>query len=346
MPPRLRLGVAVAVALLVGACGAPTTTAEGGATPTGTGTAAPTPTGTAAPTPTEATAVEPPPVPAAPPAVAVVATSDFRVAVVDPDGDEELTTLEAYDDPQQFGDGGEPIAAGRFFDSLAVAPDRQTAYVAVCCEPAPGALHRLAVEGGADAELLAYGYEPALRADGARIAVSEMQWITILDRQGAVVHSFAPEHDAPLAIGAPAWSPDGRLIVFEHYADALDRPRVMVLDVERAESMADARPLRPSGTGGGSPWSRPTFDRHGRVVVAEQPLDRDGAPSGAAVRIHVDPVDGTVLERTRLAQGVRTQVHDASGGWLLAVLADGSARWRGPEGQEGSFGRGLLAAAW
>jgi hypothetical protein len=156
---------------------------------------------------------------------------------------------------------------------------------------------------------------------------------------------FEPDPAVAIGIGRPAWSPDGRLVVFERYEEGLADPELMLLDVETAMTMQDATPL-PRPDGDERPWTRPSFDRQGRLLVAEQELDQDGNPVGTAEQLLVDPASGEALERRDLPAGVRTQVHDASGGWLLTVLDDGSAHWVGPDGQEGVFGAGLLAAAW
>ena len=107
---RFRLLLTVAGALVVAACAPP---ADPPPDPDPPAAPEPAPTPTPADDPDEPAAVEPPPAPADPPEVALAATNDYRVVVMDPQTGEEARTLASYDDPETFEEEtGEPFAGG------------------------------------------------------------------------------------------------------------------------------------------------------------------------------------------------------------------------------------------
>lgn len=68
---------------------------------------------------------------------------------------------------------GEPFAGGSFLGAIAVGPDRRSVYYERCCEPAPGMVFRVDVDGG-EPQRVTDGAFPALSPDGSRLAVVEL----------------------------------------------------------------------------------------------------------------------------------------------------------------------------
>jgi hypothetical protein len=157
---------------------------------------------------------------------------------------------------------------------------------------------------------------------GRAVAMTSHHRLVVVDRHG----------------GAAPRSPT---IIFERYDQPWVDPQLHRIGAE-ALSMDEAEPLWDD-----DPPLRmhPTSDRQGRLVVVEQRVDEDGDLGTSATQLVVDPATGDILERRELDAGVRIQVHDPSGGYLLAILTDGTARWWEPAGQEGAFGEGLTAAS-
>lgn len=96
----------------------------------------------------------------------------------------------------------------------------------------------------------------------------------------------------------------------------------------------------------GRGWALPTFRRDGRLLAAQ---DSDGT----WVPRLIDIDTGEVTDAGWSYGGVPLdQDHDASGEWLLYVVADsrdsfeGTLRWFGPNGQTGTVPGTYYAASW
>lgn len=278
-----------------------------------------------------------------------------RLVVLDTETGEELRVLHEADDPDDFGDGtGEPFAAGSFLGDLALTPDGSTVYFDLCCEPAPGRIMRVPSAGGEPGEV-GYGYYPAVSPDGSTLAVVEMQWLTLIDVDTEEVTRLEwDSEDDPHSMSGPAWSPDGRQLVFERHEG--DGAAILLLDLDTARSLDDARPVGELATAD-STVTLPVFDRRGRLHVVRQPrtaleveVDRaEGDPPAeeAAEALVVDPDTGEVLSSDPLPSAVADQSFDASGTHLLRTYVDGTVRVHTDGGGEGEvLGSGFWAAAW
>ena len=273
---------------------------------------------------------------------------DQRLVVVDTDSGEVLRVLETFDDADRFTERtGEPLAGGSFLGDITVSPDGATTYWERCCEPAPGAIFRAPLDGG-EPEQVTLGAFPALSPDGSQLAVVELQWITVVDlATGDVRRITAGADRGPSALANPAWSPDGSTLAYEQYDDDLEHGQVMVLDVESATSLEEARVLTRADAGG-TP-TLPTFDRAGRLHIVRQQGSAafaGGEPGGPAEAVVLDAGSGAVISRRQLDAAVSEQDHDPTGSYLLRTFVDGSVEYRTLDGAPVTLATGYLAASW
>lgn len=270
-------------------------------------------------------------------------TDDGRLVAVNAESGEQAKVLGEFDHPDECPRAGEPAAGCQWVAEVAMSPDGQSVYYETCCEPAPGAIHRVPIDGG-EPEMVAFGAHPAVDPAGQRLAAVELQWVTVHELGGDDVLRFRDD-DSPATLHGMTWSPDGAQLAFVAF-DRTDEPgRLLVLDVHEADNLADARSI-DRGDGGRS-WTLPTFRRDGALVVVEQELELPDSPQGPARAVVVDPDSGEVRESFDRSGAVLSQDHDPSGTYLLYVLEDGSVRWEfdGTDGGVLAAG-GYLAATW
>ena len=267
-----------------------------------------------------------------------------RLVVVDTASGQVLRVLAQFDDPDTFvEETGEPFAGGSFLGAFALSPDGRTVYWERCCEPAPGTVFRAPVEGG-EPEQVVNGAYPAISPDGSRLAVVVLQWIAVVDlRTGESTRFAASEESSPAELTNITWSPDGRSVVFEQYGNAPGEGRVMVLDVDDAASLDDARSV-VAANDDGTPMF-PTFDGQGRLHVVRQQRLHAGV-DGPAQALVVDPDTGTEVSRRPLATAVAHQGHDASGTYLIRTFVDGVVQYRTTGGEPVTLAGGYRAGVW
>lgn len=291
-----------------------------------------------APTPLPATAT---PRPAGePPERWVAHTEDHRLVVKDRDDGEELVVLGAFDDPGEA--GGEGFAAGLFLGAFTVSPDGQTVYYETCCEPAPGTIWRVPIDGG-EPERVADGAWPALDVTGDQLAAVHLQWLGVWHlANGTEPRLDLPtdDPDPPVMLRQPAWGPDGVEIVVERHDDegfALHR-----LDLRSAADGADTAPVA-----GSEGLTLPAFDALGGLHAVRQEWPAGVSdPTGPAQGLRFDRDDQEWVETRAYPGGVRSHVFDATGAYAIVALADGRALWMGPDGDGTVLDDGVLAAAW
>ncbi len=270
-------------------------------------------------------------------------TDDGRLVVVDAESGEHARVLGEFDHPDECPKAGEPAAGCRWVVEVALSPDGQQVYYETCCEPAPGVIHRVPI-GGGEPEMVVFGAHPAVDAAGERLAVVELQWVTMHELGGERVVRFRDD-DSPAMLHGMTWSPDGEQLAFVAFDRNDEAGRLHVLDLNEADSLADAYAIGPPN--GGRSWTLPTFRRDGALVVVEQELQVPNSPEGPARAVVVDPGSGEVRERFDRSGAVLSQHHDRSGTYLLYVLADGSVRWELDGADSGVLADGgYLAATW
>ena len=148
-----------------------------------------------------------------------------------------------------------------------------------------GAVWLLDLTSAQESKLVENAFNPAYSTDGKRIAV-DASWagprrIWVLDRDGHNPQQISTDTSEEVAHLAPAWSPDGKKIVFQSLARTKFDIRVMNLGSKQISWITnDFRiNLRPT-------WSRSgrfiyfSSDRSGGINIWRAPVSGDGAVSG------------------------------------------------------------------
>lgn len=285
------------------------------------------------------------------PPLYVAHTTDHTLVVVDSETGEVLRTLVEFDDPDAPVAEGEPAGMGRYLAAMDLAPDGETVFYETCCEPAAGEIWRVPIAGG-EPERIAFGTHPAVSPDGTELAIVELQGVTVIDLSGgdAERRQVPIAGDPPAIVANPAWSPDGTMLAFEHYATSTDDGSVMVVTFDdRGVPVGPAEVVVEAGGGEGSAVPMfPSFDAEGNLHVVRQ--DRSLAegplsPGGSAEAEVYDPIEGTLLEGEALAMAVRSSSFSPDGSERLIVWSDGVAV-TGTLLDRGFDQLSVLGAAW
>lgn len=174
----------------------------------------------------------------------------------------------------------------------------------------------LDLASGAEKKLVEKAFNPAYSPDGERIAV-DASWvgprrIWTLDREGHNPQQITTDTSEEVAHVAPAWSPDGRKIVFQNLARTKFDIRVVNLESKQMnwitnDFLTNIRPAwSPSGkfiyfssyrSGGINVW-RARVDTDGKMRGALQQVTTG---AGQDVEVAVSP-DGTRLAYATLRQ--------------------------------------------
>ena len=270
---------------------------------------------------------------------------DGRLVVVATATGEVERVLGEFDHPTECPEGDEPVAGCQWVVEAAVTADGEQVYFETCCEPAPGVVYRVPIDGG-EAVQITYGGYPAVDPAGERLAVVELQWVTVVPLTGGEQRSFRDD-DGEVAsfLQGMSWSPDGSTLAFSVHDEDGERMRLHLLDVATATSFDDARPVpQPPGAS----WTLPQYRADGKLIVAGQEPNLTGPPiPGPAAGLVVDPRTGSVEEEFDYGGRVASQHVDASGVHLLYTLEDGSVHWRSSGGETAALApSGYVAAAW
>lgn len=212
-------------------------------------------------------------------------------------------------------------------DDLTALPDGGV-LVSTCCEPAGGAVVLLA--GGKQRDIFS-GWDPQVDPSGAEIAIAGIPGIAIHPA------SLAPRPTRMLVGDAsvleepaedPAWSPDGRTLVFTTGG------RLAVVD-GTAGMLGEALFVDPEE---GTQWSSPAYTRDGVVAVL------DSGSDGASRLVAVDPATGETTELVSSSGPITDVAVDPSGRHLLWVDEEGLS-WQS-DGERSTFEGDFVAAAW
>ncbi len=270
-------------------------------------------------------------------------TDDFRLVVVDTATGDEVRELHAFDDPNDFGEGGEPVAAGSFGGTVVRSPDGQTVYYDTCCEPAPGIVYRVPI-GGGEPEQVTVGSYPALSPDGTKLAVAELSTLKVIDLATGEETSYRSADGGEAVVGLlnPSWSSDGTAVVYERYATDFETGTLQVQDLDGEGRVTQLAEADEQGTP-----TLPRFLADGRVTYVRQ-----GRSNGSVVGPSEDltvAADGTAGDDQQVTRPdpVNAQAFDPSGSFLVRVLGSGTVESVGDDSADPSaLGQGFLAAAW
>lgn len=290
-----------------------------------------------------------PPAPATPPSRLVVGAQDGELLLLDRETTDVLEALHEFDDPRDAGADGEPIAAGSFIDDVEVVGDQ--VLVAVCCEPAVGAIrwYPLGGSGGPVDRTVAYGDDPAAAYDGQlATAFATGDFIAVhdtapldLDRSGQLIDltQLVGVEQAVFTTALDlAWAPDGRHLAMLVTLD--ERPEELwILDTMEPGRLV-ARLEAPDGRG----WDSPVFLRDGALVL----IERDASQEVGSTLVTLDLSTRQRRSELTLAVPTRKVRADVTHTFLLMTGEDGSLRWRaGAEGPETVItASGVLDADW
>jgi hypothetical protein len=271
------------------------------------------------------------PEPSEPPALIAALTKDGDVVVMDRVTLTRTATLASFrrhEDP-------ETGLVYREVEDLTALTDGRV-LVSTCCEPAGGAVF-LVAEAREPADTFS-GWDPQVDSAGGKLAIAGIPGIAIREALEPL-----PSHTLEVEVSAealdympadPAWSPDGRKLVFT--TDG----RLGVVPVTAA-SLGDAKLLAPRE---GWFWFSPVFMKEGVVAVERTGSHIERDASGPSRLVSVDLETGKTVELASSSAPITDVAVDGSGSHLLWVDG-GTLRWRSGDATsslEGDF----VAAAW
>jgi Tol biopolymer transport system component/serine/threonine protein kinase len=182
----------------------------------------------------------------------------------------------------------------------------------------------LDLASGEETKLVENAFNPAYSPDGQRIAV-DASWagprrVWLLDRQGHNPQQVTTDTSEEVAHLAPAWSPDGRKIVFQNLARTKFDIRVVNLDSKQMNWITnDFRiNIRPSW----SPSGRFIYfssDRSGGINIWRAPVKADGSLNGSLQQV-----------TTGAGQDVEVAVSPDSKRLAYATLRQNADIWKLP----------------
>ena len=182
----------------------------------------------------------------------------------------------------------------------------------------------LDLASGAESKLVEKAFNPAFSPTGDRIAV-DASWvgprrIWTLDRDGHNPQQISTDTSEEVAHVAPAWSPDGKKIVFQNLLRTKFDVRVVNLDSKQMtwitnDFFTNTRPAwAPSGK-----FIYFSSYRSGGINVWRAPVKRDGALGGALQQV-----------TTGAGQDVEVAVSPAGKRLAYATLRQNADLWRLP----------------
>jgi Tol biopolymer transport system component/serine/threonine protein kinase len=148
----------------------------------------------------------------------------------------------------------------------------------------------LDLASGEESKLVENAFNPAYSPDGQRIAV-DASWagprrIWLLDRQGHNPQQVTTDTSEEVAHLAPAWSPDGRKIVFQNRAGTKFDIRLVSLDSKQMNWITNDffTNIRPSCSPSGRFIYFSSY-RSGGINIWRAPVNADGALSGSLQQV-------------------------------------------------------------
>jgi eukaryotic-like serine/threonine-protein kinase len=182
----------------------------------------------------------------------------------------------------------------------------------------------LDLASGEESKLVENAFNPAYSPDGQRIAV-DASWagprrIWLLDRQGHNPQQVTTDTSEEVAHLAPAWSPDGRKIVFQNLARTKFDIRTVSLDSKQMNWITnDFRiNIRPSWSPSGR-FIYLSSDRSGGINIWRVPVKADGTVNGSLQQV-----------TTGAGQDIEVAVSPDSKRLAYATLRQNADIWRLP----------------
>jgi eukaryotic-like serine/threonine-protein kinase len=183
----------------------------------------------------------------------------------------------------------------------------------------------LDLDSGSERKLVEKAFNPAYSPDGERIAV-DASWvgprrIWTLDREGHNPQQITTDTSEEVGHVAPAWSPDGRKIVFQSLARTKFDIRVVNLESKQMNWITNdfLTNIRPAWSSSGKFIYFSSY-RSGGINVWRVPIDRDGLVHGALQQVTTgagqDVEVAVSRDGTRLAYATLRQNADL---WKLPV---------------------------
>ena len=250
-----------------------------------------------------------------------------HLIVIDATSGETVRELAYVGDPSAPYDPNLPGYAAYFIGYAELSSDGQWVYYQTCCEPAVGTVHRVPF-GGGDSELVAYGSDPSLSADGRFLAVARggngVDVFRTDDPRGfAQIRPVARYESGTSGFSRPTWSPDGSTVYVGRFVGDMTL-EIVVLDFD-GSSLTERRVLSPPA---GEGWAAPVVRADGMLIVdarkiSESPYDL--LPTTATV---IDPRSGQVIATFDVGGDIGSWHYDRSGTWLIGTLED-RLRWFG-----------------
>ena len=196
----------------------------------------------------------------------------------------------------------------------------------------------LDLASGTESKLIENAFNPAYSPDGQRIAM-DASWagprrIWLLDRQGHNPQQVTTDTSEEVAHVAPAWSPDGKKIVFQNLARTKFDIRTVNLDSKQMnwitnDSLTNIRPSwSPSGR-----FIYFSSYRSGGINIWRAPVKADGGLNGSLQQV-----------TTGAGQDVEVAVSPDSKRLAYATLRQNADIWRLPVSPQSGLSSGTPEA--
>lgn len=244
-----------------------------------------------------------------------------------------------FDRTTEFGEetGEMPFATGRFLGSFGLAPDRQTVFAEVCCEPAAGTIISGPLDGDPESfldvgfdEPVAMAYHLEFSPDGTKVAVLGYAEVTVVDLVDRVSWSYPYESPGMSSVGQAAWARDGRSLVVAwpyEVGDGTVLYEVRVIEPGRTRSIMETLALYRGSAG--EIVTELSVDLDDDVHIATRVGSTDpetgmwmGWEGPSTVRT-VDPATADPIGSVQYEGVVVSQHHGADGTWTLLFPDDG-----------------------